>query len=198
MIEIKFPADNKPLAAAIGSALTQYAGAVPTPAPVLEETRAAAVRILETSEPEPEEVAVDAEPESEAEVSATDKHGVPFDANYCSSAADPFYATGSMRGRWKRKRGVSEGDYESWYAAHTPAVEEPEIEAAQAFSGEPAAPEMNSAGDLMKWVAEMQAADKITQTDVEAAYAKHGYSLPDLFGPNAPEVIAALVGELSQ
>lgn len=137
-----------------------------------------------------------------------DNNGVEFDANFCGEAAVPFYATGKTAGQWKRKRNLSETDYDTWYAgrvAALPVVETAEqpVTTANAFTpappppAEPAQPgALSTAGELMAWVAEMQVAKHLDQGAVDNAYATTGLALPDMFPPNSPELIASNVGQV--
>lgn len=137
-----------------------------------------------------------------------DHKGVPFDPAFCGEAAEPFYGSGKRAGQWKKRRGVEEADYDAWHASQctaAPASAEAEPDAAPANAGAafappastaasapttPAQPTPSTAGELMQWVSEKQAAGLLTQADVNAAYAQAGVALGDLFPPTAPDVVA--------
>ena len=44
-----------------------------------------------------------------------DPNGVPFNPEFCAEAKVPFYASGQHKGRWKKRKGVSEDEYTGWY-----------------------------------------------------------------------------------
>lgn len=134
----------------------------------------------------------------------TDTKGVPFNAEFCGKAAKPYYASGKRSGQWKKRQGVDELVYDNWYAAELAKVatsgagqgDQAPVNTASAFSGqqqqepaannEPAVP--HDAGTLMAWVSEMQAANRITQQQVNEAYQQAGVTMTDVFpGPNKTE-----------
>lgn len=145
-----------------------------------------------------------------AQGAPTDQHGVAFDANYCAQAKEPFYASGSRSGQWKKRKGVGDDTYDAWYAsqlAKAPAATDPDpapeqVNTAGAFTPQaqqqqqqqPAAPQ--NTGDFMAWVAEKQAAGHLTQDAIQAAYAQAGIAITDLFPPNTDEQVAQRIGAL--
>ncbi len=237
MFKLEFPAENKTLAAAIGRALLEYGTgatvlAVDTTAAskmrsstLVDEEMAAEVQPVEAAATEPtlDEAAVTdlgnaqstAEQGAGAAQGATgakvDLHGVPFDADYCANAADPFYKTGKTAGQWKKKKGVDQDEYDDWYAAAKPAAsaststvtEDTPIDTTAAFSGQQQQAPANTgaptdAGAFMVWVSEMTTAGHFTQADVTAAYGVVGIGAADIFqGENAVQNIASLHGVLS-
>lgn len=146
------------------------------------------------------------------DVSSVDCKGVPFDPEYCGVATDPFYSSGKREGQWKKKRGISEDEYDEWYARQLPPAEaEPRDPASSAAAFTPAQPPAQSAaqptgpqetGAFMGWISEKQTAGLLTQDDVQAAYSQAGVQVTDLFPPNAPAAVAeklqALYGILAQ
>ena len=140
-----------------------------------------------------------------------DLHGVPFDADYCANAADPYYKTGKTAGQWKKKKGVDQDEYDDWYAVAKPAAsaststaaEDTPIDTTAAFSGQKQQAPANAgapadAGAFMVWVSEMTTAGHFTQADVTAAYGVVGIGAADIFqGENAVQNIASLHGVLS-
>lgn len=146
----------------------------------------------------------------------TDAYGVAFDPEYCAKSDKPYYTTGPREGQWKKKRGLANDVYDTWHAEAKlkaqsaaplpPAPEPPNVEAA--FKGEPAAPPPatvteavaadvpTDAGSLMAWVAEMQTAQRLTQGDVDTAYATSGVTPGDLFS-GAEGAVSALYNALT-
>lgn len=117
--------------------------------------------------------------------SKLDEKGVPFNAEFCSKAAVPFYGSGKKKGQWKKRQGVDEQAYDDWYAdaLFSDKIEEDEPAAtettsdsnlaANAFGNQQAAADEaapQDAGQLMKWVSEQQAAGNISQQQVTEAY----------------------------
>lgn len=140
-----------------------------------------------------------------------DQHGVAFNVHYCGEAQDPFYSSGKRSGQWKKKRGVSDKDYDDWYAeklaglrggatdeeSHQPGP----VNTAGAFGNgqaqqqsAPAAPQ--DTGEFMGWVSEKQAGGHITQDDIQQAYNQAGVQVTDLFPPNDPQTIAGRIRQL--
>lgn len=127
-----------------------------------------------------------------------DMKGVPFDAGYCGQAAEPFYSSGPRSGQWKKKRGVSDAEYDKWYAHRLsmvsggdPVQQEQQVNAAGAFTApqqqqqpEPANDIPQDAGKFMGWVAEKQAAQLLTNDDIQAAWAGENLVVGDIFPPN--------------
>ena len=145
-----------------------------------------------------------------------DTKGVPFDANFCANAADPFYGSGQRAGQWKKRKGVADEAYDAWYderlqdlaPAGTVTVNtgdeggRPLADTAGAFgaAGSTAAVAAGSkapttAGEFMAWVSEKQAANLLTQPNIAAAYGFAGLQISDLFGADAA-VVAKNVGSL--
>jgi hypothetical protein len=149
-----------------------------------------------------------------------DLHGVPFNPEFCGEAEEPFYTTGKQKGQWKKRRGVEENDYAAWYESQRPKLA-PTAPTASAFGtntgvsaepaplpvtnvaaafGAPVAPVARplpaNAGELMTWCAELQAASRLTQPDITAAYADLGLALFDIFEPVAADLIAERIGKL--
>lgn len=210
MIEIKFPADRNDIALAIGRALVEIAGGDATVTIETQtvgdvsrsvETRGAADYVQHFDNDEAaarrETHEEDEQHEAAADVELDEK-GVPFNAEFCGKAAKPFYGSGKKKGQWKKRQGVDEDAYDEWYAGELlgagvvedeePADDTP-IETASAFGGQTAAEEQPSgdapkdAGELMAWVAEMQAGGHLEATSVQTAYANAGVSPADLFNP---------------
>jgi hypothetical protein len=183
------------LAAPYGTPITEPYGTPITEAPLQQAA--------EFTDPEAAEF-------TPAPTGRVDNNGVEFDANFCGEAAVPFYASGKTAGQWKRKRGLSEIDYNTWYAARVADLPVAETAAAptstaSAFAPASATPPpveaaqpqtLSTAGELMAWVAEMQVAGHLTQGAVDAAYVAAGLSLPDMFPPKSPELIANNVGRV--
>lgn len=144
-----------------------------------------------------------------------DHNGVPKDDRYCGNAAEPFYSSGKRTGQWKKKKGVSDQDYDAWYAeqlqqvqASQPEQEQGEddhqpgpVDTSGAFSGgyliyNGAKNVPQDAGTFMGWVAEKQAAQLLTQADIDYAWNQAGLSIGDIFPPNDQQAIAERIGQL--
>lgn len=235
MIRIEFDDTNKELAECIGEALTRYGSGVreesdkpaatlgaiedwgdgtsakPPTAAELEEKAGAT---LDTTDAGSDENGLFTEDEEDSDPANVDENRVPFHADYCAKAVEPFYKSGPHAGQWKRKKGVEQSAYDSWYAdalavvkpsSGEQAAEEP-VDTSAAFQsgdGGQAAEELTTkaphdAGTLMAWVAEMQGADRLNQEQVNAAYTQANLSMPDIFPSpdNTSEVIAERVGTI--
>lgn len=208
-MKIEFDPQDTNVAAALGRALLEIAGE-PGPTTV-EHTGAspAPAEPVKTDEPEPEETVAPTEQTAKPDAKA-DRYGVKFDPDFCGQATDPFYGSGKREGQWKKKRGVSDEDYDAWYRSQLAApADEPspeEVDTAAAFSAFAAelAPEAPAnAGQLMRWIAERQAAGHLTQQAIDGAYADVGqqlgmHAVTALFDPNTEaQAVAALHGALS-
>lgn len=136
-----------------------------------------------------------------------DHKGVAFNVHYCGEAQEPFYTSGKRSGQWKKKRGLSDKDYDDWYAEELAELQggggepDPEpVNSAAAFGSpqqqqqQPTAP--RDTGAFMGWVAEKQAAGLITQDDIQKAYGEVGVQVADLFPPNDHAAIARAIGGL--
>ncbi len=160
---------------------------------------------------------------SENSVNA-DTLGVVFDGNFCGKAKDPFYTSGKRKGQWKKKKGVSDEDYDAWYQSQLePGVmaaggmfnngelleeasiqpETPQTSSASLLAASPTVQEQPSTGpkdggELMVWVSEQQAAGKLTQDELNSSWQANGVGSPaDLFGPNAEQTVVAIYTYLS-
>lgn len=141
-----------------------------------------------------------------------DEKGVPFSAEFCGIAADPFYKKGNKRaGQWKKKQGVDDAAYEKWYAGELlkvrtqTATDAGGIDTAGAFSNDtsttpnPETTDPTNAGELMVWVSELQGAERLTAEDLAASYLAAGFQADALFDPDATVVterVATLLGHL--
>lgn len=228
MLKIEFPAENKKLAAAIGKALTQYAGseaelvlrvdASDVSAQLGRLTAQSAANVATHSSEPDTTTGADDEPTNDAPADGRkDQKGVVFNPTFCANAKEPFYSSGAMLGQWKKARGCDQGAYDAWYAnehakaqaawhekADSLGIQTGSGAAAAAFAqgtavdttpAKPAAP--TTGGELMKWVSERQAANVLTQADIDGAWAVTGFGVADLFGPNSAAVIASVHGILS-
>lgn len=159
------------------------------------ESNAGTAKSLFDTADEPEE------PTTEGDT-GYDATGVPFDARFCAKAKDPFYASGPMKGQWKKRKGVDAAAYDAWHASNRPADESPEqpVDAAAAFGGTHAettqAPSITDPGSLMAWVSEHQVAGRLTSADLDAAYGQLGLSMGDIFPPTDPTVVARNVANI--
>ena len=119
-----------------------------------------------------------------------DTKGVEFDPDYCANAVKPYYETGAQTGQWKKKRGVTDEAYNAWYfdqltqqGVDAPATDqfEADINVGAAFQQSNAAETTQTAatiecpadaGEYMVWVSELQAAGRISEEQLNAAYAE--------------------------
>ncbi|MCH9838640.1 hypothetical protein K0U83_23455 [bacterium] len=240
MIKIEFPADRPDIARQIGKALEAIAAGPlasrpdvvrkiaedvngPEDAPTFESAVGGAfgvhAEVLRPSEPEAEESTVlTYETPAPQTGRLLDGKCVPFNAAYCGESKDPFYTTGRQIGQWKKRRGVEQADYDTWYEGElgkvgaqapsagtatgpgsstaTSAHATAPFNTAAAFGAQPDAPAAEPAptdvGALMVWISEKQASKLLTQEDVNAAYQVTGVSTADLFGAGATPHIAAI------
>jgi len=135
MLKIEFPAENKPLAAAIGRALLDYAGAERTTG--LSPTHAAPYiggvveaeapgcgveldpkgQVVAHHLPDANHTSTDDEPANDAPADGRkDQKGVVFNPTFCANAKEPFYTSGAVLGQWKKARGCDQAAYDAWYA----------------------------------------------------------------------------------
>lgn len=233
MIKIEIPADNKELAAAIGDALTAYGrgvnalasgiaaaeqataqGITAAGALTADESKAINELVFDDPEDDTNHGAGDAAIKQIHKISSEinereDTQGVQFNAEFCGNAADPYYAGGKRKGQWKKRKGVTDAAYDTWYAVEVgqltrPAPTEPDtaVDTSKAFSnGEQSATTTDvpaNAGEFMQWVAEKQAAELLTADNITQAYGQAGVAIPDLFNPaTANLAIAAVFAILS-
>lgn len=203
-IKLEIPSDRPDIARVFGNALLQLAGDTAAPALAEHVHREPPSNEAETT------VALDTndeavEPELENETIAhsgwrVDHNGVPFSAEFCANAAEPFYSSGKQAGQWKKRKGVTPEAYDAWYAAErakptaAPAAQDEAAavdtsaafgQAAKAAEPAPEQPLFKQPGDLMRWFAEMQTARLLTQQDLDDAYRLNGLDLGALFPPSA-------------
>jgi len=209
-ITVSFPAGDQRAAACFAQALWDYSGENTGQQPDTPVDNDTDERDLSSPAPgTPPQTDASMYSDIASEVSRetaggkVDTKGVPFNEEYCSTATEPFQKTGAQAGQWKKRRGVDQAAYDSWYAKALLAVSDgmPTIEpatpnTAAAFGGAPPPPDMADAprfsefGPFIAWVAEQQGADRLTQADVDEAYKVVGVTMADLFPPNTPEQIA--------
>lgn len=222
-ISIHIETDDMALAARVAGVFRSV-GAAPELAAPYGQTEGAAVS---SEEPRPTEspgkhLQTVGKAEWAPEVADTnaprDQHGVAFSVHYCAQAEDPFYSSGKRSGQWKKKRGVSDNDYDDWYAEelaevrHAGGTEEhltrdedshapTPVNTAGAFGGQatqqaPATPAPETTGEFMGWVSEKQAGGRLTQADIQAAYDHARVQVTDLFPPNDAATVAGRVRQL--
>lgn len=208
IIKIEFPAGDCLAARAFGNALLQIAGDKTTECVVPEP------------DPKPDP-APSADPTSSGsgDTSASadgaspevDEFGVPFDREFCAQAKVPFYGSGKRKGQWKKRQGVTDDDYDEWYAGQRfadkiedtePVQQQQQYDAGAVFGGQQQQAPANDApqdmNSLMKWVAESTASGLITQHQATAAYAETGVTYQDLLDPaKAPAACAKLYNHLN-
>jgi len=141
-----------------------------------------------------------------------DLKGVTRLDKFCANALKPFYASGKRSGQWKRAQGVTEAEYDAWYAAELEQVatvtneSDGTVDGSAAFDNDgstgnqAAATAPQNFGELITWISEMQAAKHLGQADVDAAYATTGVVMADLYTGEAGVIaqkIAAVHGFLA-
>lgn len=214
MIKIGFPADRPDIAAAFAEALGKIGITTAFPVTVGDEepdtnpeTPPTPSQGDEEVKPTPDLVVLGEETvetvSPDPRGARIDHLGVAFDAKYCANAKDPFYQSGEQSGQWKKRRGVSDKEYNDWYidALPDPVCEQspgPEPDTAAAFTEavpEPAIPQ--TCGEFMSWVSERQAGGHFTQADVNAAYPAAGLTgIQELFPPTDDATVAANVAKV--
>jgi hypothetical protein len=224
MIKIEFPADRRDIALAIGQALVSIGQGQAALDIVLPKTVSKGPNVAEAFAQASAPAADTADDEdTDDESGATelkplapnfDKKGVPFNPKFCATAKDPFYADGSgkISGQWKRRKGVAEDTYNKWYAEQLEQTdnnqggdqaEDSPVNVGAAFgasttqsNGVP-----KNTGELMKWMAEKQAAGVLTQEHINQAWTLTGMSAVTLFNTPAdqlPGVINQIYTVLAQ
>jgi hypothetical protein len=183
-IKIEFPADRPDIAEAMGRALLaishplEVSGIKPEEsAGEIEESEE--LQRIETAEHQkslfgegaPQATVGQLEP-----AAFLDEKGVVFNADFCGEAKEPFYASGVMKGQWKKKRGVDQKDYDAWYQSALPAANTAPPPPANGAPPPPPPPKNDtlSAGELIVFICENQAGGNLTQQDIDAAYEKVG------------------------
>ena len=237
MLKIEFPSENKELAKALAIALHAYgtgravdgipaAFAAPfgrhVPDVADEQVAVDSPKELQGQVRDGQEptinvdvAAADSDDDDGAgapQAGSVDKKGVPFNAALCSNAKEPFYTSGARLGQWKKRKGVSDAEYDAWYTSALPgqaAASQTAPFTAAAFApahvtssapvGTPAVPQ--NGGELMRMVAEWQGAGRLTQQQVDDAYREVGVNIGMLFDPvngaaHAARVYQALVAKV--
>jgi len=197
---------------------------VPSEAPLDDSATGATEHVQAQLDPKPASIFEPSEPAGTAEAAGTvgtaqqttqpegtpagvrkDVHGVAFEAKYCAAAKDPYYATGQRSGQWKRRKGISQDEYDAWYAyelnkAKVGGVPDGQPVDAGAAFGAPTTPATPPAptttGDFMGWVSEKQAAGLLTQTDVGKAYHDCDLDVTALFPPTTDVEITSNIAKL--
>jgi len=140
-----------------------------------------------------------------------DLNGVEFDGAFCSRAKDPHYATGKRKGQWKKRKGVTDEQYDAWYDGQLNAGDNREflddlagagddIDVSTAFGAASKAQKVaerdfTGVGEFMAWTSEKVAAQLLTQEDIGGAYNQLGLEAMALFqlaGAEQLEVIHSL------
>lgn len=125
-----------------------------------------------------------------------DDNGVPKDPRFCATAKQPFYTSGKRLGQWKKRQGVSDEDYDAWYASqlepgaaqetldHAESAEPAPVDTTAAFSTAPAAtaePAPEHVGALFGWCASQTASGALQEIDIGNAYIEAGVDPQDLW-----------------
>lgn len=136
-------------------------------------------------------------PQIHGQGTGKDSNDVAFNPRFCGKAKQPF----KQDGTWKKRRGVAKSDYDIWYKSALPKGIG-QIDTGLAFSSPPAAPPAPTTaptdlGAFMLWASEQQAAGRITQDDISAAYTAIGIEMKDVLRPDQPaEVVAGYIAQL--
>jgi hypothetical protein len=227
MIKIEFPSDRKDIALAIGQALMSIgqgaSGATFASDPSTAERVPSLSAAVGSQQAESAHIGLDQaavndyeadEDESGPDTSSgkVDLKGVPFNPQLCSSAAEPFYASGKEEGQWKPKKGMRE-KYDLWYSealakvAPITSSDAPQADvdvskvwgaASAPDTAGPKAP--TNTGEFFMWVSEMQAGGHLTEADINAAWAFQKLDGPKLWGADAAtqvQMVKALHGTLA-
>ena len=219
MIKIEFPADRPDIAMALGTALVELSKlqcvSNKQDTPVTQHEHEAAPVVEETTAPVEAEIdpighGLVREVPKQSSDTRVDHNGVQFNPSFCANAKDPFYGSGKKQGQWKKRKGVSDADYDDWYLGGAQAAqptttesdEEPPANTAAAFGAQqfasavPAANTPTDCGSFMGWVSEKQAAGLLSQDDIGEAYTQAGVQVTDLFPPNDEAVVGRAVSSL--
>lgn len=226
LVTISFPAENKELAECIGMALKRYGqqsadkvfdlggaselseelqssklppGTVATVVPSVSSPLIDNTGNEDDSTTPALDPAVTT-PTVNATTGEVDQNGVAKNPHYCGTAQDPFYASGKRAGQWKKRKGVSDEDYDAWYAsakanvhaqsATTTEGQQDPVNTAVAFGDaqqtvETQDPELFTDFNLfIRWASEMQTAGHIVQEDIDAAYKLNNVTMMDLIPPS--------------
>ncbi len=129
-----------------------------------------------------------------------DPNNVPFNPAFCGEAQVPFYASGKCKGQWKKKKGITQPDYDAWYAGarpastHTETGDTKQVNSAEAFGHKQDGSMFDApttCGLLMEWISVKQTAKLLLQTDIDGAWGMAGLTgVVDLIPPKTPDVIA--------
>lgn len=223
VISIQFPADRNDIAVAIGTALsaiglakanktgpisdqvaeaTLDSGSAFQPA---EHSGDAGLEIDEQLIHTGKETAGDGTVATQAKPAGpVDMKGVHKNDAYCMTAVKPFYASGKYKGQWKKAKNTPQDEYDAWYEdalaeVKTGSASTGEVNTAAAFGGQDAAQESGApkdCGNFMAWISELQAAGRLQQQDVTAAYQECGIAITDLFAPNDADTIESSIKRL--
>lgn len=220
MIKIEFPAHRSDVALAIGQALLAIASgapaSVPTPVNKQLEHYAQATGVDHSELPAGsfgvgDALAANDEDDDTGVPPAAGKldlKGVPYNEQMCSTAKEPFYASGKERGQWKCRKGADRAQYDAWYAAElgkltSNPAEEPKVDLGsvwQAPANKDAVKPPVNAGELFAYISEMQTAKRLTQADVDAAYPAINLTVQQLWTADPTtqaQMVAALYAHLS-
>lgn len=220
MFELKFDAENRELALALGTALVSYGRHGKVETHIMESDNVVKLESAQGHTEAIDQSSVRSQDQSTAGLGAggaqgatgaeLDKNRVPFNPEFCAKAAKPFYASGAMVGQWKKGTKVSQEDYDVWYAEalanieHERPVSNSDFDTSTAFSTTggtdpgPSEPPLGI-GAFIMWTSEMQTAKHLTQADITEAYKMLGLEQKDIspIEPNAQTNIISLHAVLS-
>jgi len=112
----------------------------------------------------------------------TDNKGVKFDPAYCGRAKVAFYTTGPRTGQWKRRQGVDDAAYNSWYARQLTGdpVDTADEEAVASLFKRP----YDTPNDCLLWVTEQVKSGRVAEHAHFEALTAEGLAMADLFNPD--------------
>lgn len=225
MIKIEFPADRTDIAVAIGKALLEIGGQTTgtthevthtagdvsitekiTTAGAVDHGEGGIGTQADMGDYEGDTAGAAGTDTTETASSDTrvDHNGVGFNEDFCGKAAKPFYSSGRQQGQWKKRQGVDQAEYDTWYAVElavvdtsTEAKTTDQVDTASAFGGQDVATDTDApttCGEFMVWATGKQTAGLITQKDVTDAYAHSGLAVPDLMPPTPTERMVHNIG----
>lgn len=210
MIKIEFPADRKDIALEFGNALLRIAKEADLVERYVPKS-GMSPGTAENAEAHGKEEPTTPAEDSLVDAQETDVNEVKANYEFVAKAKEPFYGAGhKWAGQWKKRKGISEREYQAWYEGELAKSKHPdetqdEIDVASAFSPtgfsvfeaqQPEDPTPSDAAELMAWVSEKQAAGRLNQDHVNTALVEAQVSMADLFSANAKENVAKVYARL--
>lgn len=199
MIKIEFPADRQDIALALGHALVGIGQGAPVLAAQFERAVAGPQATSAPAET-PARVAPADDEQTSDTLPEVDANGVPFDDAMCARAKEPFYTSGPQKGQWKKRKGVSEDDYNKWYAVRR---SDPHVTANAPYSAANALTEDQASADLKALAAAPAQATVEVEIDPAAAFdppapAAQAFAPQATAAPAAPATTGELMKWISE